>query len=75
MRLFNVGCPTIALYDDGALTTKKSAMVVAVLGAFLAKIDKVMTPIGYTTSPVKPSSGMGEECNLSRLIPILTKAS
>lgn len=36
-RLFKVVHPNIALYEDGALTTRKSSMVVAILRALLAR--------------------------------------
>lgn len=75
MRLFSMGHSTIVLYDDGALTTKKSAMVIAVLVAFITRTNKVITPIGWTTSPVKPFRGTGVGHNLSGLILVLMKAS
>lgn len=48
LKLFKVGCPNIALYEEGALAIKKAVMVAGVLGAFPAKTDRVMTPIGCT---------------------------
>lgn len=75
LRLFRVGRPRIALYKDKALTTRKSAMVVMVLGAFLAKMHSVMTPMDCTTLPVKPLSSIGAGLNRLRLIHILTNAS
>lgn len=45
LKLFRVGRPSIVLYKEGALTTKKLAMAAVVLGAFPSKTDKVTTPL------------------------------
>lgn len=62
-------------FYKGALTTKKSAIVAAVLEDFPARTNKVMATIDCTTSPVKPLSGTGPGRSRLGLIPILMKAS
>lgn len=49
----------MALYDDGAFTTKKSAMTEAVQGVLPTKKSSVMVSIDWTMSPEEPFSGMG----------------
>lgn len=75
LRLFKVERLSIVLYEEGAFTTIKSAIVAEVLGAFPARTDSMMNLIGWMVSPMKPLSGIGAECSRSGLIPILTKAS
>lgn len=74
-KLFRVRHPRIVLYEEGTLTTKKLAMVVMVVGAFLAKTDRVMAFIGWRMSLVKTLRGIRARRSLSELIPILMKAS
>lgn len=75
LKLFRVGRSSIGLYEDGALMTRKSAMVASVLGALPTRTDNITTPIGCTTSPMKSLNCTGVKHNWLGLIPIVKNAS
>lgn len=74
LRLFSFSCPSIALYEEGALKTKKSVMLVTVRIPLPAMIGRVMVPTGWIKSPEKPFSSVGVGLSLVASMPIFMKA-
>lgn len=70
-----MGCLMMVLYEDGAFTTKKSIMVLIVVGSLPTMTSRVIIPIDYNTFLEKPLSGVGAIFSLLESTFILAKAS
>lgn len=65
----------MAWYDDVALSTRKSVIVVTVCVPWPAIMGSAIMPTGWTTLLKNPFRGVGVGCNRSGLMLILVKAS
>lgn len=73
LRLLNNGHPSIVLYDERALTTRKSVFVVVVCNPFLIVTCMVIVPKHCTTFLEKHFNGVGDCHSFTRINAYLGK--